>query len=178
MKLIIDIDENTYRQAKEENDYEVIYNDYEIARAIINGTPVSNKGDLTSREALKKKFDDYIKANPNISGIFELGKIIIDTAPTVEVSGLPKIHYDRGFIAGYEKGKNERPQGKWINHRNDHGHNIADCSLCGKATQWHDEDEDGVPRYCWYCGADMRKPNCVTCDHFGKCEGCEKGEEE
>ena len=27
-------------------------------------------------------------------------------------------------------------------------------------------------------GADMRKPNCVTCDHFGKCEGCEKGEEE
>ncbi len=22
------------------------------------------------------------------------------------------------------------------------------------------------------------RPNCVTCDHFGKCEGCEKGEEE
>lgn len=22
------------------------------------------------------------------------------------------------------------------------------------------------------------KPNCVTCNHFGKCEGCEKGEEE
>lgn len=40
--------------------------------------------DLISREALKKKFDEYIKANPNISGIFELGKIIIDTAPTVE----------------------------------------------------------------------------------------------
>ena len=48
------------------------------------------------------------------------------------------------------------PQGEWINHRNDYGHNIADCSLCGKATQWHDEDEDGIPRYCWYCGADMR----------------------
>ena len=29
-----------------------------------------------------------------------------------------------------------------------------------------------------FCGADMRKPNCVTCDHFGDCEGCEKGDEE
>lgn len=35
---------------------------------------------------------------------------------------------------------------------------------------WWDEDYKG--------GADMRKPNCVRCDHFGKCEGCEKGEEE
>ena len=50
----------------------------------------------------------------------------------------------------------ERPKGEWINHRNDYGHNIADCSLCGKAMQWHDEDEDGIPRYCWYCGAEMK----------------------
>ena len=49
-----------------------------------------------------------------------------------------------------------RPQGEWINHRNDYGHNIADCSLCGKAMQWHDEDEDGIPRDCWYCGAKMK----------------------
>ena len=49
-----------------------------------------------------------------------------------------------------------RTQGEWINHRNDYGHNIADCSLCGKAMQWHDEDEDGSPRYCWYCGASMK----------------------
>ena len=27
-------------------------------------------------------------------------------------------------------------------------------------------------------GADMRKPNCVTCDHFGKCDGCERSGEE
>ena len=49
-----------------------------------------------------------------------------------------------------------RLKGEWINHRNDYGHNIADCSLCGKAMQWHDEDEDGIPRYCWYCGASMK----------------------
>ena len=67
----------------------------------------------------------------------------------------------------------ERPKGEWINHRNDYGHNIADCSLCGKAMQWHDEDEDGIPRYCWYCGAEMKKEednhpfialkNCPSC---------------
>ena len=49
-----------------------------------------------------------------------------------------------------------KSKGEWINHRNDNGHNIADCSICGKTMQWHDEDEDGIPRYCWYCGADMR----------------------
>lgn len=48
------------------------------------------------------------------------------------------------------------PKGEWRNHRNDYGHNIADCSLCGKTMQWHDEDGDGVPRYCWYCGAPMK----------------------
>lgn len=32
--------------------------------------------------------------------------------------------------------------------------------------------------YCPNCGADMRKPNCVRCDHFGNCEGCEKRNEE
>ena len=49
----------------------------------------------------------------------------------------------------------ELPQGhaKYIRHVNDNGHNIADCSMCGHAMQWHDEDEDGVPRFCWFCGA-------------------------
>jgi hypothetical protein len=51
------------------------------------------------------------------------------------------------------------PHGEWINHRNDNGHNIADCSECGKTMQWHDEDEDGIPRYCWYCGAKMERGN-------------------
>lgn len=109
--------------------------------------------DLISREALKKKFDDYIKANPNISGIFELGKIIIDNAPTVPLPDF-KAGYKQAILDG--KTNFSRPTGEWINHRNDNGHNIADCSLCGKATQWHDEDEDGIPRFCWYCGADMQ----------------------
>lgn len=64
----------------------------------------------------------------------------------------------RQFMEGYKEARRvfKRPQGEWINHRNDYGHNIADCSLCGKTMQWHDEDGDGVPRYCWYCGAPMK----------------------
>ncbi len=42
---------------------------------------------------------------------------------------------------------------KWINRRNDDGHNIADCSRCGSAIQWFDDDEK--PRYCCMCGARM-----------------------
>lgn len=48
----------------------------------------------------------------------------------------------------------ERKKGKWINHRKDNGHNIADCDRCGNAIQWFDGDE--IPRYCCMCGADMR----------------------
>ena len=44
-------------------------------------------------------------------------------------------------------------RGTWINHRNDDGHNIADCSECGEALQWY--DDDAVPRYCPMCGARM-----------------------
>lgn len=48
----------------------------------------------------------------------------------------------------------ERKIGKWINHRNDDGYNIADCNQCGNAIQWFDDDE--TPRYCCMCGANMR----------------------
>lgn len=44
-------------------------------------------------------------------------------------------------------------KGKWINHRNDEGHNIADCDQCGEAMQWFDDDIK--PNYCPNCGAKM-----------------------
>lgn len=46
-----------------------------------------------------------------------------------------------------------RKQGKWVNHRNDDGHNIADCNLCGNTLQWF--DNDGEHNYCPNCGARM-----------------------
>lgn len=45
----------------------------------------------------------------------------------------------------------ERRRGKWINHRNDGGHNIADCDQCGETMQWYDPDPK--PNYCPNCGA-------------------------
>ena len=49
-------------------------------------------------------------------------------------------------------------KGQWINHRNDNGHNIADCSICGNSIQWFDDDEK--PRFCCMCGADNRGEEC------------------
>ena len=50
----------------------------------------------------------------------------------------------------------KRKKGKWINHRNDNGHNIADCSKCKEAMQWFDDDIK--PKFCPNCGAKMEKP--------------------
>lgn len=47
----------------------------------------------------------------------------------------------------------KRKKGRWINHRNDNGHNIADCDKCGEAMQWFDDDIK--PNYCPNCGAYM-----------------------
>ncbi len=71
---------------------------------------------------------------------------------------------DKAWVDGMEydgwlhKEINEIPtaepkKGKWINHRCDDGHHIADCNLCGETMQWWYED---VPNYCPNCGADMR----------------------
>ena len=68
----------------------------------------------------------------------------------------------------------DRPRGKWIID----GHHIR-CNRCNEYICNTDREGNKIPdNFCPNCGADMRKPNCVTCDHFGKCEGCEKGEEE
>ena len=119
-----------------------------------------HQGDLISREALKKRFDDYIKANPNISGIFELGKFIIDNAqPVVN-------EYTKGFADGERSGRNFpltdeekailvrqwRPHGEWIID----GHHYK-CSRCGKtlAIMFSETDDDDLIG-CPFCLADMR----------------------
>lgn len=117
-----------------------------------------NVGDLINRDALKRAFenlasDDYNEPIWYQKTVFET----IDKAPAIDISGSEYFPYRTAYFNGVEDGRaTARPKGEWINHRNDYGHNIADCSLCGKTMQWHDEDGDGIPRYCWYCGASMK----------------------
>lgn len=112
--------------------------------------------DLISREALKEEIynDKELSHWLNDSLMLKVFKYI-DNAPTVEVSGLPKIYYDRGFIAGYEKAITERAQGEWVEVTR----RISDsetatyweCSICKE----HDR-KDGKSKFCCECGAKMK----------------------
>lgn len=72
----------------------------------------------------------------------------------------------------------ERPKGEWLIHR------IAfhlSCPFCGcnlRALKSEVFEGDYDYNFCPNCGADLRKPNCVRCDHFGDCDGCERSGEE
>ena len=87
--------------------------------------------DLISRQAAIDIFDDY-----NIS---------------VENGELEAYSRDRKRLCELPSAQPMRKKGKWINHRNDLGHNIADCSKCGEAMQWFDPDTR--PNYCPNCGS-------------------------
>lgn len=112
--------------------------------------------DLISREALKKSFDDYIKANPNISGIFELGKIIIDNVPTVDIKDELAGAYNEGYMCGSREAEKARPQNKWIKIFENPFTNGYVCPFCGHKIQ---VTEQFLPKVteCESCGADMRK---------------------
>lgn len=55
--------------------------------------------------------------------------------------------YAKGFDAGVETVKNERPQGEWITENLDKPY--ARCSICGEICE--------IDNFCGNCGADMRK---------------------
>lgn len=99
----------------------------------------------------------------------------LDNAPTVE------LNYMTAYFNGFEMAKqiHERPQGEWIEVGDNQPYSkdkLYGCSKC-RFGSYLLSDTKNV-NFCSNCGADMRKPNCVTCDHFGKCDGCEKREEE
>lgn len=101
---------------------------------------------------------------------------IIDNAPTVN---LEKRSFIEGYKEGCEEGKKcyERPQGEWILQYRCLDGEYYTCSQCGRIMLVEPEQSLSDYPFC-HCGADMRKPNCVTCGHFGKCDGCEKRNEE
>ena len=134
MKLIIDIDDEMVCNDIKNKELEpTSATDEVIINALYNGIPYEERsqGDLISRSELKKAFDDYIKANPNISGIFEVGKFITDNAPTV----IPDIEeFDKALHKWFEdidewekKNGKIRPQGEWIDYDN----TFYKCPECG-----------------------------------------------
>lgn len=127
-----------------------------------------NKGDLISRSKLLISVLAMIGHNNEIvtqdkvlgwvQGVDNCRELI-ENAPTVE----PLKIYE---FKGCDNCELERPKGTWRVYEG-----VITCEKCGEET------EEKTP-FCAWCGADMRKPNCVRCDHFGDCDGCEKGEEE
>lgn len=87
IKLLVEVDEETYNRAKNEppiicgmND-ELIYQS-NIKEAIAKGTPIAD--DIISRNDLLEELQDYIECNQNLSGIFETMKVIVNDVPTIE----------------------------------------------------------------------------------------------
>ncbi len=125
MKLIIDIPDEMYDCIKKDTESEMY-----IIDVIKKGTPYEPKGDLISREDLKKDINslyEYDTYNEEFDAAVQSILNFIDNAPTVAVNCKDCDGYEAGYSAGLK---------------------------------------------------DAERPNCVTCDHFGKCEGCEKREEE
>ena len=103
------------------------------------------KGDLISREALKKatkSFTDCDGFNP----VWQ----IIDNAPTVETSKIEHKAYNEGFKDGVEQGiKLSETPGEWINQFI--GGN--ECVMCSECKLHFDIGTN----YCPNCGAKMQK---------------------
>ena len=167
MKLIIEVEKDYYEMLK----YFVEHGDkYKPIEIIASGIPYEERtqGDLISRSALKEKLT-LIKL---YGGVYckAITEKDIDDAPTVE---LRMGRMTNGIIIPAEK-----PKGEWLTHR------VAfhiTCPFCGcnlRALKNEVFEGDYDYNFCPNCGADLHKPNCVRCDHFGKCDGCEKGEEE
>ena len=114
------------------------------------------KGDLISREALKKEIERTFDMQDLYLPVHFLD--LIDNEPTVEtdIEVVAKDAYDHGYTDGWKERFGEpdaRPQGEWIENldsRNDEMQASCYCSECGASCYC------ATDKFCHECGADMR----------------------
>lgn len=115
----------------------------------------SVKGDLISREALKKKLQArHDNGNEDFDKGYNIGLgtaiDLIDSAPTVEYT----------FEEAFQKTVCEnrlycpaRPQGEWIDCSEYYGY--VECPFCHSLTSCSDSADE--LHFCWDCGARLGK---------------------
>lgn len=83
--------------------------------------------DLISREVLKKALEERCSESWDGALDFDQIKEVIDNAPTVEQFDDTELQRAIGYADGYSKGREERPQGEWIDYDN----TFYKCPECG-----------------------------------------------
>ena len=130
-----------------------------VINAIRNGKPYEKTtSDLINRAALKEQIDSVqytkefcIEHQIDYSISMQMLGLVIDNAPTVDISGSEYFPYRTAYFNGLSDGiATSRPQGKWIK---DEEHSITidmfKCTICGfwnGATHFN---------FCPNCGAKM-----------------------
>lgn len=106
MKLIIEIEKNYYEMIKYNVEHGQEYKPFEI---LANGTPYEPKGDLISREALKKcAFWTKVNNGVELIDIKVVPLYVIDNAPTVAVNCKDCDGYEAGYSAGLKDAEGPR----------------------------------------------------------------------
>lgn len=104
MKLVIDISDEEYKTLSKMSEKEKVNELSYYERVIANGIPVSNEGDLISREALKKyKFTTQVANGVEIGDVDVVPVASIDNAPAVKID-TNDIEY-KAYCKGLEDGK-------------------------------------------------------------------------
>ena len=152
MKLIIDVEKDYYEMLKYNVEHGQEYKPFEI---IANGTPYEPKGDLISREALKKYA--RIVNDKDLGRLHVVDVSDIDNAPIVEDWKLEHKAYNEGFKDGVDQGikLSERPQGEWIKEDNGKTTDVYRCSICGRSIMLCKNADLSKYPFC-HCGADMK----------------------
>lgn len=105
----------------------------------------STKGDLISREALRKEFEDLFY---NDYDDMKRTERLIDNAPTVEPEKAKEGEIVKAYTKGFDDGiEITRQKGEWTPTPDDFAE--FKCSVCEKPNFWQDN-------FCPNCGAKMK----------------------